>query len=341
MSGLGPARVQPPLSLARQPYPFVLDTNVLLKDIIHVVKSGELSALLAAADLRAVRLFVAYHVPAEVDEHLGRFATVHGVDRDRAVEVWRDNYPDRLRVVQVPLKQIEDERLLAVSARDKDDIPTAALGVLLAPAVVLSEDRHLVDPGIAEREWLTIALNAASQGRADAMVHGASLITSLAVNLTGEGIKTLVRYLGPLPRGVVRFLLGVLGVGVVVHSISEGGRNRRRQRVAATARVATPILQALVESMSASQQAAEVIRGVLLQSGPETPLLLRVARAVAVLPEPGSAAEIARALREAGAASGRGLETTIRTELRASPMFREVVRGRWELGAKLRGDLRS
>jgi hypothetical protein len=81
--------------------PLVVDTNVLLNDLVYALRNQRLTAL--GMSLRtSVREFASRHVADEVDEHLGAFAGARGVSVSEARAVWNDTYSLRHSVRRGP-----------------------------------------------------------------------------------------------------------------------------------------------------------------------------------------------------------------------------------------------
>lgn len=100
-----------------------------------------------------------------------------------------------LRLVSVGELMLHDDRVGAVALADREDVPLAQLGVLLAPALVLTRDTHLLSPGIGVREWADalvklkelMELEQAAWSVADGVV--------ITGGLTFYGVRGLVRVL--------------------------------------------------------------------------------------------------------------------------------------------------
>lgn len=72
------------------------------------------------------------------------------------MRVWREQYLRAIRFVELD-GEAQDPRVRALVARDATDKPTGLLAELLAPCLVFSRDKDLLDPGIAQREWGTLS----------------------------------------------------------------------------------------------------------------------------------------------------------------------------------------
>jgi hypothetical protein len=127
------------------PVPIVVDADVLLRDVQYVVRKGYLSALLGGASPRytlmtGVALFATPRVIEEVVRHLPDVANRTGRTEDAVNAVWTERVLPLVRVVSVRDDAVADARVEAVRARHAADAPTAALTVLLAPAVLATNN---------------------------------------------------------------------------------------------------------------------------------------------------------------------------------------------------------
>ena len=97
-------------------------------------------------------------------------------------------------MVDLAIRDHLDPRLRGVLADDADDLPTAALALLVAPAVVLSDDHDLVDHGFAgQTAWTQAAGDVLIVARADGqLVSGFAGVTWTTVG-AGYGVAAAVR----------------------------------------------------------------------------------------------------------------------------------------------------
>lgn len=103
---------------------------------------------------------------------------------------FEERYLPTPRFVAVSTAEIVDPQVVAIS--NPDDVPMGQLAKLIAPRVVLSEDKDLRGPGIAPDDWrgaarfaIDVAEGAASQA-----------ITSNRATLPIRGGVELVKLLG-------------------------------------------------------------------------------------------------------------------------------------------------
>ena len=158
----------------------VIDTNVLLLSLRRFLRDGR-SAMLGAAKRGGLKLFAAQHVYWETLEKIPLLMPEWGFDSTDATRVLVAEFLPWVRFVNVHGIRSTDGRESAVL--DLDDRPTAVLLSLLAPAVSISQDPHLVTVGLAFDDWLPPLLAGAERGK---LADGAMTV-NLTLNLTIAG----------------------------------------------------------------------------------------------------------------------------------------------------------
>jgi hypothetical protein len=104
--------------------------------------------------LGMTRIYVPAHIPEKVEPHLATVARNRRVDIAIAYDVWHRVLRPLVWVVNLPpAGDGDDRRLPAVLAADAEDAPVAQLAVLLAPALLLTKDHHLLDAGLGVAKW--------------------------------------------------------------------------------------------------------------------------------------------------------------------------------------------
>lgn len=224
----------------------VVDTQVILRDLSHAVRTGRLTALRLSAQLGWI--VAPPHVPAEVDEHLESFALQCKLDSSAIRAAWAQ-LEGHIKVQPTPETFLHDPRVRALAALDPDDAPTGALALALAPAVILSADKDFVRAGLVlTDDWLPlahaladVALSATTKGLGAMLLHatietGANLI---------PGILRAVR--GHLVPATALALI----LGLVVH--------RHRHQLRHKAGAAISVVSAAALHMTASAERAREI----------------------------------------------------------------------------------
>jgi hypothetical protein len=158
-----------------------------------------------------VPLLAPRHVIEEVDQHLAERALQEGLDPAVSPVSGTSGCAPILALVDLAVRDHLDPRLRGVLADHPDDLPTAALALLVAPAVVLSDDADLVDHGFAGQSWWTQAAGdvlvvAAADGQIVALFGGVSM-TTMAV---GYGTAGIGRAAGRAPLVTIAVAVAVL-----------------------------------------------------------------------------------------------------------------------------------
>ncbi len=163
----------------------VVDTDVILANLIHQARAGVTPRLQRAAGDGTVRLFAANHVYFETYEKLPKIAADTGLD----VAALRDLFEQQ----HLPVTRFVDmsgDFSGRVPVTDAKDVPTALLADLISPCVLFSRDRHLKNPGLAPANWLEVAAAAVHAGELDRRERG----LGIAIYAPGAGVTFLIRW---------------------------------------------------------------------------------------------------------------------------------------------------
>jgi len=315
--------------------PLVVDSNVLRDDVLAAVRRGHQTALMDASARSGLRLFCGPHVPAEVEEHLHRWAVKGRADPVVARAAWRDHHLPFLRCVDLPLSLLgatERARYDALATVDADDLPTVVL-CLVADAPVLTRDGPLVEAvhgagtdTAALTGFVEVALSGRRLSDDDETALGALVAGRLATIAVG-GAAGLIRR---MPRSVLVAATGVLA------AMAWLDRTTVRVTTARTRTRIGPVAVAALETFGAwatsNREATAVLVGMLPPLRQDDPAELpsgtrdarAVVRALARANGPTSAAELAAS---AGLPVARA-----RAALRETGAVVEVLRGRFQLG---------
>jgi hypothetical protein len=189
----------------------VADANAVLEDVVEYALRG-FSRMTMLMRLGAARVYVPEHVPAKVEAGLEEVAGHRGVPLSAAREVWENVHRPVLIAVALPeIIELDDPRVHAVLAADPEDAPVAQLAVLLAPALLLTKDHHLLDADLGVAKWAD-ALGLVEQIVAvDAMAYSTTQMAALAILLGCVGARAAARAVAASP-----VLLGlVIATGVL------------------------------------------------------------------------------------------------------------------------------
>ena len=133
------------------PLPIVLDADVLHRNVDYCLRTGYTPRVLEAAStnytlLTGVVVFATSRVQAEVERQLVEIAQRRGVTLEDVRQLWEKLFLPRIRFVEISAEDIEDPRVDEVAALHGADAPTAALAVMLAPCIVLTDNRKHFAP---------------------------------------------------------------------------------------------------------------------------------------------------------------------------------------------------
>jgi predicted nucleic acid-binding protein len=321
----------------RDPLPVVVDANWLRSDVLYAVTNDQRTAMVTTANVGMIRLYAAPHVIAEVDEHHVDWCVAKGVAPAVFLARWVDEYLPLMRVVEPPdglLTATEQRRIDRLGEVDPDDVESAVLAVVLE-AFFLSRDRAArravygeQDDGCddqALREWLftsgdafeladlTEMFGTVAGGAVGGAFHAgrtlwrrdpALLVLLLALGAVGLAL---------LPRERLRQLGDTVVGGVKGYSDLLVLRGRWRSEL----RAGLPVVPRWAESTDVSSPA------VLTRA-----CVHALARAQS---SHYSASELTGLLPDLRVAQGEG---AVRATLREHSCFREVRRGRFQLGAR-------
>ena len=196
----------------------ILDTKAAINAVCHNVATGRPGRLERAIAHRAAVL-IPRHVVREVDEKLEARAIQQRLNPAAVQRAWRQDLLPHLPVVDMAIRDYMDPLLRPVLADDVDDIATAALAMLVAPSVVLSDDHDLVDHGFAGSAlWVDTALDVLFIAEADEQVMSFYVGLNASINGLSAGLAGGVRFAGRQPLAAVLVIAALLvGAGLVVH----------------------------------------------------------------------------------------------------------------------------
>ena len=298
----------------------VADANALISDAIHRWRFG-FSLMPFLAEHKIISLATAAHIDEKVYARLPLACRNARADFDAVTNVYETHHRPLLRLVSVGDLMLHDERVGAVALADPEDVPLAQLGVLLAPALVLTRDKHLLGAGIGVREWADALVKLKELMELEQAMWGLADGVLITGGLTFYGVRGLIRALlgSELALGLA---LGVaLGLGLFYREELAGNSRRLKQRAA-------PVVERVVDGMSVAVERWEVadgrVRPTLVRPHPTETLEATVARTLLQSADPLPATTILSLLPHPWRENG---EEQLRTVLREQPAF-ELVRGR-------------
>ena len=308
----------------------VLDTKAVINSACYRVRTGRpgrLEQAILLSPLGLVPLVAPRHVIEEVDRHLAARAVDEALDPGEVARVWNERLRPHIRVVDLAIRDHLDPRLRGVLADDPDDLPTAALALLVAPAVVLSDDHDLIDNGFAGQAWWTkaagdVLIVATADGQFVSVLAGMSWTTVGA----GYGTAAVVRAARRTPLVTIAVAVAVLAGAYLLTRRYPPGRVR-----AALKELGSSALTAWRQVEDRQQTAAARLPWVKIPDGRSPTLEERCARILARITSTLSADELHEQLYRDMAEAAPSVPT-VRRILAGHPAFAQVDEGQWQLG---------
>lgn len=300
----------------------VVDADTLLSSIENHCRTGRRSRILRLADSRNSVVFAEDHVYGETYRGLEKFASSRGVALDQLRACFEEDYLPQIRWVRTDGYGIDDSRVALVT--DQTDVPTAELASLIAPCLVLSEDRSLRRPGFAPEQWRVAASHGTEIVAGAGMQEVGTMMIGLPpVAVVGGGIK-LGEKVG-IPWWGTLIVLAVVA-GLVL-------RSPERRKV--IAEKAWPVLDGFMHAMEQAYEQERIATSQLKEllcpaAAPPTPKQ-QVATIMARKREPLLAKEI-QELIEVYFKEEIPTIAEVRDILRDGSEFFQPERYRWQLG---------
>jgi hypothetical protein len=299
----------------------VVDANAIIASVDNDRRSGRRSRMLEGTVFSALPLFASTHVYWEVYRRMPKVARSSPVPLEELIAHFEAEYLPVLRFVDVdmssPFPSVE-------RVSDPDDQPTAQLAYLLAPVVVLSEDKHLRRPGIAPPNWREAAGRAPAIARATGQQTGMSASVVLPIWGAWKGSAAIAHRL-ELPRGSALVLLAALAAGATAYV------RRMPERKAMAKDVLIAMLEEFGKQAEIITTEGAALREVALARLPSATAEARVASMLARSKDPLLTREIASRMEYE--APGEALtEREVRDILQSSPEFVRNGRYRWQVG---------
>lgn len=315
-----------PYGSSATPLVAIVDTNVLLSSVENDCCNGFRSRLLRMSDDGTVALYAADHVLDETYEHLPRMAKRGLVPLETLRSHFEAQYLPTLRFVTMSETGDLDEQVLAIA--DPDDVPTGTLAKLVAPCVILSDDKHLKRPGFAPKDWHKAARSAVSIGEG----RQRQTITVNAAALPIRGGAGLASIAGR-SLGVSPWLLGAaaLGAGALLFKDAD----RRKVTTTFLGKVVQVMGDQLILAAAQERRGIEGLRAVMLTPVPTPTVRQQIAVVLARQTKPLLATEVHGLICDYFPDEvAVGLQD-VRTLLEEGSEFVRVQRYRWQLGREV------
>jgi hypothetical protein len=305
--------------------PVVAGANALIPNVIHHARE-QFSFLTLLIERELITLASAVHIREEVAEYLPGRAARYGV-ADAAERSWKEAHEPLIHFVELAGDEFtDDHRLIEVAGNDEDDVPAAQLGLLLAPAMVLTRDRDLTDVGIGLGYWVeparVLLKLAEMEEQMYGQAHGAALLLTISARALGAGGKALTR--SPVLTG--------LAVALAIMALTDWRQGslsvlvRLRSAAGVLLERGLPLI---ADAFDRHESAQAKIEATLLQPLASPDLCSMVAR---LLAQSGAPCPPARLLDDLHRRGRKVSEHNLRSLLADHPAF-VAVRGQgWQLG---------
>ncbi len=208
--------------------------------------------------------------------------------------------------------------LYRLDERDADDLPTALLARLLAPALVISQDKDLLTPGIARAQWQPIPPDARDVDAQHSLLSGCVQGALVSGRALAEG-KKLAPRAAPEDPPHATVAVAALVSATFFYLRSDDGRRRRTSTAGWGRRIGAFVTELAVQGHRAAQRPAAAASG----ARDEPTDLERVARAVAVASMP---------LTPTAIPDVADVPVACVRAFLGAPMFTHDISGRYSLG---------
>jgi hypothetical protein len=334
--------VFPAASFLRKPRPVVGDTRWLAEDIAYACRKNRRTVLVTAANEQIIRLFCSAHVVGEIFKNHAIWSSEakRSVSSEEFLRRYVTEYLPLMRVVPddgVPeswLSPSEQQRLATLALSNTNDFPSVKLA-LAVRGMYLSKDKRALravygaESELAEHaEWLERLRAGGNAAELERFMDSTSRFTALPGYGIFKGAQRAYDGIGPWS-----ILLGAVGAYGAWRWLSDSSRQSLRDGFGR-------FMEFCVELMM-QQRAYEQQFDVALPVVPALRQLAAHASADAVL---GRACLHALARAPEGHVSAQELAALVRRELpcadarvraimRERSSFKEVYRGRWQVGS--------
>lgn len=311
-----------PYSSGALRFVLVVDADALLSSIENHCRTGRRSRILRLADSRNSAVFAEDHVYGETYRGLEKFAAKRGVPLDQLRTCFEEDYLPHMRWVRTDGEGIGDARVAQVT--DQTDVPTAELASLIAPCLVLSEDRSLRRPGFAPEQWRVAAGHGTEVVAGAGMQEAGTMMIGLPpVAVVGGGIKVGEKAGIPWWGSVI--VLAIVGI-LVLRS------PQRRTVIGEKVRlVFDGLMHALEQAYEQERAAACQLKELLYPASSPPTAKQQVATILARKRQPLLAREV-QGLIEVHFKEDVPTVTEVRHILQDGSEFAQPERHRWQLG---------
>ena len=330
---------------------FVLDTNIVISDLLELAKPHEVANYRTALqELTASATIIAYapnYLKTEMAKRWPGIAADKGISSEMATKLWED-YQSGLRFCEVVI----DERRAHSRVQDPNDRSFLILAEQIGAHAIVSKDRDISAMGgqAVTIDFCVILRNYARHKTVEVAIQiGSIVLTSAAIGTIVLAAKVIQMVLASIMR--LPPLLQLVIVAGVIWALADD--KRRTALLAMVGLWWSGLSQTIADPMSRVfddfTKAAPLVRQTSQQVDKKLEVRKRVALRTLIRatltgePSSLSVREIERRVRMAGYfTKAQNLQAYIRRVLRQEPSFQQTVDDEWRLatagfsGAKAR-----
>lgn len=196
----------------------VLDTNILLRDLVRAANMQERTGLVRAAQTGLVRLYASTTVRDEVPEKiLLKQREMHFDDPDVALATWNEMYTPLVTFLDPLGLRTSSKATKALQLRDRDDVPTARIVELIHPDVIFSEDQDLQTfVTVAKEIWTQVAVALRDHAESGMVDVAISVGGGIVIQVSIASVSLFLRWLCSINRKVFLALAVIFGVALII-----------------------------------------------------------------------------------------------------------------------------
>ncbi len=201
-----------------RPLVCILDTNILLRDLVRAANMQEKTGLIRAAQTGLVRLYASTTVRDEMPEKIPlKHREMHFDDPDVALAIWHEMYAPLVTFLNPQDLRTSSKTTKALQLRDRDDVPTARIVELIHPDVIFSEDQDLqAFVTVAKEIWTQVAVALRDHAERGIVEIAISVGGGMVIQVSIASVSLFLRWLWSINRTVLFALAVSLGVALVI-----------------------------------------------------------------------------------------------------------------------------
>ena len=201
-----------------RPLVCVLDTNILLRDLVRAANMQERTGLIRAAQTGLVRLYASTTVRDEMLEKIPlKHRQMHFDDPAIALATWGKMYTPLVTFLDPLDLRASSKATKALQLRDRDDVSTARIIELIHPDIIFSEDQDLqAFVTVAKEIWTQVAVALRDHAEHGMVEIAISIGGGMVIQVSIASVSLFLRWLCRINRTVFLALAVSLGVALVV-----------------------------------------------------------------------------------------------------------------------------